>query len=144
MSNEKTKNSISNKRGSIVKSIDKLASSIASDEANSAVTITSSVIIPMIMVMQQQQLQQLQQQMQFQKALLQRGVVMQIKGAEVQVKSLSEVMMKVLRGMKRKEQKEKKKKMKKKAKNKKAVAEAGGDKVDLDSSSSSSSSSSFY
>jgi hypothetical protein len=62
--------------------------------------------------MQQQQQQQLQQQMQFQQAFLQREVGIQIKGVEAQVKSSSETMMKVLRGMKRKEQKEKKKRRK--------------------------------
>jgi hypothetical protein len=36
LSNEKTKNSFSEKRGSIVKSIDKLASSLSMDEANNA------------------------------------------------------------------------------------------------------------
>jgi hypothetical protein len=49
LSNEKTKNSLSNKRGSSVKSIYKLALSIASDEANSAATWTSSTMLPMIM-----------------------------------------------------------------------------------------------
>ena len=42
-SNQKTKNSASEKRGSIVKSIDKLASSIATDEANSAALASASV-----------------------------------------------------------------------------------------------------
>ncbi len=55
---KKTKN-LSDKRGSIVKSIDKLASSIASDEANTSATALTSTMMPMIMVMQMQQQQQL-------------------------------------------------------------------------------------
>jgi len=49
---EKTKNSLSERRGSIVKSIDKLASSIVStDEANSAAAASSSSMMPMFLVM---------------------------------------------------------------------------------------------
>ncbi len=58
---EKTKNSLSEKRGSIVKSIDKLASSIASDEANSVASASNSAMMPMMMLMQMQQQQQQQQ-----------------------------------------------------------------------------------
>jgi len=52
LSNEKTKNSLSERRGSIVKSIDKLASSIVTtDEANSAAAASSSSMMPMFLVM---------------------------------------------------------------------------------------------
>jgi len=59
-SSEKTKNSsLSEKRGSIVKSIDKLASSISADEANTAAAAsTSGGIMPMMLMMQMQQQQQ--------------------------------------------------------------------------------------
>jgi len=53
LSNEKTKNSLSGeRRGSIVKSIDKLASSIAADEVNAVAAAFSSSMNPMFMVMQ--------------------------------------------------------------------------------------------
>jgi len=55
LSNKKTKNSLSKRRGSIVKSIDKLASSIATDEANSAAAASSSLLMRMFLVMQMQQ-----------------------------------------------------------------------------------------
>jgi hypothetical protein len=42
------------RRESIVKSIDKLASSIATDEANSVAATSSSTMMPMFMVMQMQ------------------------------------------------------------------------------------------
>jgi hypothetical protein len=75
--NQKTKNSASEKRGSIVKSIDKLASSIAADEAastmNSSNAATASIASmmqafsgQMQMQMQMQQMQQMQMQMQMQ------------------------------------------------------------------------------
>jgi hypothetical protein len=69
--NEKTKNSLSDKRGSIVKSIGKLASSIMSDEANSAASASSASMVMLQMQLQQQQQQQMQQafmqsQMEFQ------------------------------------------------------------------------------
>lgn len=69
---------------SVVKSVDKLPSSIASDEANSAATATSASMMPMLMVMQQQQ--QSQQQMQLQQAIMQHEVEMQIKGVKAQMK----------------------------------------------------------
>jgi hypothetical protein len=139
LSNEKTKNSLSEKRGSIVKSIDKLASSIATDEASAVAVASSSSMMPMFMVMQMQQ--QSQQQMQFQQAFLQREVETQIKGVEAQVKGQGEAMMKVLHAIKKRDKKERKKKKKKRARKRKAIAEAGGEKVDVVSSSSSSSSS---
>jgi hypothetical protein len=55
LSNEKTKNSLSERKGSIVKSIDKLASSIASDEVNSIAAASLSSMMPMFLVMQMQQ-----------------------------------------------------------------------------------------
>jgi hypothetical protein len=72
LSNEKTKSSLSDKRGSIVKSIDKLASSIASDEASSAASASSASMMPMFMMLQMQQQQQ-QQQMQLQQLIAARG-----------------------------------------------------------------------
>jgi len=79
---KKTKSSQSERRGSIVKSIDKLASSIATDEANSAAAASSSSMMPMFLALQMQQQaqqqaqqQQLQQQLQFQQSLLQRDGV---------------------------------------------------------------------
>jgi hypothetical protein len=79
--NEKMKNSLS-KRGSIVKSIDKLASTITTDEANSAATAlalaaASSNMMPM-MFMMQMQMQQQQQQMQ--QAFMQSQMELQMKG----------------------------------------------------------------
>jgi len=59
---KKTKSSQSERRGSIVKSIDKLASSIATDEANSAAAASSSSMMPMFLALQMQQ--QAQQQAQ--------------------------------------------------------------------------------
>jgi len=141
LSNEKSKNSLSEKRGSIVESIDKLASSIATDEASVVAVASSSSMMPMFMVMQMQMQQQSQQQMQFQQAFLQREVETQIKGVEAQVKGQGEVMMKVLHAIKKRDKKERKKKKKKRARKRKAIAEAGGEKVDVVSSSSSSSSS---
>jgi len=94
---EKTKNSQSKRRGSIVKSIDKLASSIATDETNSAAAASSSSMMPMFLALQRQQQaqqQQLQQQLQFQQSLLQRDVEMQIRGVEAPVKGQGEAMMK--------------------------------------------------
>jgi len=107
LSNEKTKISLSERRGSIVKSMDKLASSIVStDEANSAAAGSSSSMMPMFLVMQMQQQaqqqsqqQQLQQQLQFQQALMQRDVESQIKGVEAQVRDQREAMMKVLHSL---------------------------------------------
>jgi hypothetical protein len=67
LSNEKTKNSLSEKRGSIVKSIDKLASSLSTDDANNAAMASataSSSMMPMMFMMQMQHQQQQQQQMQ--------------------------------------------------------------------------------
>jgi hypothetical protein len=89
-SNEKTKNSsLSERRGSIVKSTDKLASSIASDEASAATSASSASMMPMFMVMQMQQQQQqsqhLQQQMHYQQFMVQKEVEMQLKGVEAQV-----------------------------------------------------------
>jgi hypothetical protein len=55
LTNETAKNSLSERRESIVKSIDKLASSIATDEANSVAATSSSTMMPMLMVMQMQQ-----------------------------------------------------------------------------------------
>jgi hypothetical protein len=75
-----------------------------------------------------------------QQAIMQQEVEMQTKGIKAQMKGQTEVMMTLLKGLKKKEQKEKKKRRKRKAKNKKAADEAEGDKVHLDSSSSSSSS----
>jgi hypothetical protein len=52
LSNKKMKNSLSERRGLIVKSIDKLASSIVTtDEANSAAAASSSSMMPMFLVM---------------------------------------------------------------------------------------------
>jgi len=67
LSNEKTKNSLSEKRGSIVKSIDKLASSLTTDDANNAAMASASVsssMMPMMFMMQMQHQQQMQQQQQ--------------------------------------------------------------------------------
>jgi hypothetical protein len=146
-SNEKTKNSsLSEKRGSIVKSIDKLASSIASNEISSAATASSLTMMPMLMVMQmqQQQVQMMQQQMEFQWYLLHRYMEMQIKGVGAQVKGQGDVMMKVLEELKKREKKECKKRKKKKARKRRATAEADADKNSSSGSSSSSNSSSFY
>jgi 16S rRNA C1402 (ribose-2'-O) methylase RsmI len=111
LSNEKTKNSLSERRVSIVKSIDKLASSIVlTDEANSAAAVSSSSMMPMFLVIQMQQQaqqqtqqqsqqQQLQQQLQFQQALMQRDFESQIKGVEAQVRDQREAMMKVLHSL---------------------------------------------
>jgi hypothetical protein len=52
---KKTKNSQSKRRGSSVKSIDKLASSIVTDEANSAAAASSSSMMPMFLALQMQQ-----------------------------------------------------------------------------------------
>jgi hypothetical protein len=75
--NEKTKNSLSEKRGSIVKSIDKLASCLTTDEANSAAMASASAssgMMPMMLMMQmqhqQQQLQYQQQQQMMQQAFM--------------------------------------------------------------------------
>jgi len=63
--NEKKKNSLSEKRGSIVKSIDKLASSIAMDVINSAAMASASTnMMPMMFMMQMQMQMQMQQQLQ--------------------------------------------------------------------------------
>jgi hypothetical protein len=52
-SNEKMKNSsLSERRGSIVKSIDRLASSIASGKASTAASASSASMMPMLMMMQ--------------------------------------------------------------------------------------------
>jgi hypothetical protein len=115
---EKTKNSQSERRGSIVKSIDKLASSIATYEANpAAASSSSSSMMPMFLALQMQQQaqhqaqqQQLQQQLQFQQSLLQRDVELQIRGVEAQVKGQGEAMMKVLSSLKMRERKERKEK----------------------------------
>jgi len=81
--NEKMKNSLSEKRGSIAKSIDKLASSIATYEANSAAialgsaSASSSMMLMMLMLQMQQQQQmkqmQYQQQMQQQEQMMQQA-----------------------------------------------------------------------
>ncbi len=84
----------------------------------------------------------MQQQMEFQWALLQRDVEMQIKGVEAQVKGQGDSMMKVLEGLKKREKRECKKRKKMKAWKRRATAEAGGDKDSGSSSSSSSSGSS--
>ncbi len=64
-STEKTKNSQSDKRGSIVKSIDKLATSINTDEANNGVSASSASLMPMMLMqmMQQQQEHRMELQM---------------------------------------------------------------------------------
>jgi hypothetical protein len=145
LSNEKTKNSLSEKRGSIVKLIDKLASSIATDEAKSTASESFASLMLMFMIQQmQQQQQQSQQQMQLQlqlqQAIMQRDVEMQINGAEVQMKGQSEVMLRVLIDMKKRDKKKKKRKKKKKTRKRNAVTEAGGEKVGMGSRISNSSS----
>jgi hypothetical protein len=111
---EKIKNSsLSESRGSIVKSIGKLASSIALDEASTAANVPSA---SMIMLMQmQQESQQLQQQIYFQQAIMQREVEVQIKGVKVWMKGQREVMLRVLKEMKKRDKKEKKKARERKA-----------------------------
>jgi len=76
--NKKMKNSTSEKRGSIVKSIDKLASSIAMDETNSASmesASASSGMMPMMLMMQMQHQQQ-QMQLQYQHQIQQQQQMM--------------------------------------------------------------------
>jgi hypothetical protein len=68
------------KRGSIAKSIDKLASLIASDEANSAESASSgSMMLMMLMLQMQQQHQQQLQQMQQQQAFMQSQMDLQMR-----------------------------------------------------------------
>jgi hypothetical protein len=128
LSSEKTKNSsLSEKRGSIVKSIDKLASSISADEANTAaVASTSGGVMPMMLMMQMQQQQQYEQQMQ-QQQMMQQQAFMQSQ-MEVQLKAMQDRLFKKL------------KKDKKKQKKRKAANVVDGDAMDSSSSSSSSSS----
>jgi len=135
LSNEKTKNSLSEKRGSIVKSIDKLASSLTTDDANNAAMASASVsssMMPMMFMMQMQhqqqmqQQQQQQQQQQMQQVLLQTQLEMQMKG--------------FMKKLKKKEKKKKKKKAKRKRKAKSEEGNAGGSSSSSSSSSSSESS----
>ena len=132
-SSEKTKNSsLSEKRGSIVKSIDKLASSISADEANTAAAAsTSGGIMPMMLMMQMQQQQQYQQQMQ-QQQMMQQQAFMQSQ-MEVQLKAMQARLFKKLK-------KDKKKQKKRAKKKRKAANVVDGDAKDSSSSSSSSSS----
>jgi hypothetical protein len=126
-SSEKMKNSsLSDKRGSIVKSIDKLASSISADEAS-----TSGGIMLMMLMMQMQQQQQYQQQMQ-QQMMMQQQAFMQSQ-MEVQLKAMQDRLFKKL--------KKDNKKQKKREKEKRKAADVV-EGVAKDSSSSSSSSSS--
>ncbi len=118
--NEKTKNSLSDKRGSIVRSIDKLASSIVSDEVRSDI---SASMMPMMPMLQMQQLQQMEQ------AFLQSQIEFQMRGIEERLP----------KDMNRKEHK--KKKRRKKARKKRKAAVAGSESKADDSSLSSSSSS---
>ncbi len=117
LSTEKTKSSLSDKRGSIVKSIDKLASSINTDEANNAASASSASLMPMMLMQMMQQQQEHRM--------------------ELQMRGMEE---RLCRQMKKKERKEKKRR--KKAWKRRKVAAAGGEKNLDDSSSSSSSSSS--
>jgi len=132
-SSEKTKNSsLSEKRGSIVKSIDKLASSISADEANTAaVASTSGGVMPMMLMMQMQQQQQYEQQMQ-QQQMMQQQAFMQSQ-MEVQLKAMQNRLFKKLK-------KDKKKQKKRAKKKRKAANVVDGDAMDSSSSSSSSSS----
>jgi len=132
LSSEKTKNSsLSEKRGSIVKSIDKLASSISADEANTAaMASTSGGIMPMMLMMQMQQQQQYEQQMQ-QQQMMQQQAFMQSQ-MEVQLKAMQARLFKKLK-------KDKKKQKKRAKKKRKAANVVDGDAKDSSSSSSSSS-----
>jgi len=137
--NEKTKNSLSEKRGSIVKSIDKLASCLTTDEANSAAMASASAssgMMPMMLMMQMQHQQQQQQQMQLQyqqQQQMMQQAFMQSQ-MELQVKSMQGRMLRKLR------KKERKKKKKAKRKRKAKSAEGGAEERSSSSSSSSSSS----
>jgi hypothetical protein len=119
--NERIKNSISEKRGSIVKPTDR--SSITTDETNCSAAAAS--LIPMIMM--------LQSQVQMQHAMMQKEI-------ETHMQGQTQLLKRILKEMKRKERKEKKDK--KKARKKRKVAAAGTEKMEVDSSSSSGSSSS--
>jgi len=136
--NEKTKNSLSEKRGSIVKSIDKLASCLTADEANSAAMASASAssgMMPMMLMMQmqhQQQQQQMQLQYQQQQQMMQQAFMQS--QMELQVKSMQGRMLRKLR--------KKERKRKKKAKRKRKAKSAEGGAEERSSSSSSSSSSS--
>jgi hypothetical protein len=136
-SSEKTTNSsLSEKRGSIVKSIDKLASSISADEANTAaMASTSGGIMPMMLMMQmqQQQYQQqiAQQQQQYQQQMQQQAFMQS--QMEVQLKAMQDKLLKKLK-------KDKKKKKNRAKKKRKAADVVEGDAKESSSSSSSSSS----
>jgi hypothetical protein len=144
LSSEKTKNSsLSEKRGSIVKSIDKLASSISADEANTAAAAsTSGGIMPMMLMMQMQQQQQYQQQMQQQQQQYQQQMQQQqMMQQQAFMQSQMEVQLKAMQDRLFKKLKKDKKKQKKRAKKKRKAANVvDGDAMDSSSSSSSSSS----
>jgi hypothetical protein len=97
--NEKTKNSLSEKRGSFVKSIDKLASCLTTDEANSAAMASASAssgMMPMMLMMQMQhqqhqQQQQMQLQYQQQQQMMQQAFMQS--QMELQVKSMQDRML---------------------------------------------------
>jgi hypothetical protein len=126
--NEKIKNSLSEERGSIVKSIDKLASCLTTDEANSAAMASASAssgMMPMMLMMQMQQQQQMQLQYQQQQQMMQQAFMQS--QMELQVKSMQGQMLRKLR--------KKERKRKRKAKS----AEGGAEESSSSSSSSSSS-----
>jgi len=137
--NEKTKNSLSEKRGSIVKSIDKLASCLTADEANSAAMASASAssgMMPMMLMMQMQHQQQQQQQMQLQ--YQQQQQMMQ----QAFMQSQMELQVKTMQGRMLRKLRKKERKRKKKAKRKRKAKSAEGGAEERSSSSSSSSSSS--
>jgi hypothetical protein len=145
-SKKRKKSSLSEKRGSIVKSIDKLASSITTDEANSAAMASaSSGMMPMMLMMlmmqqQQQQHQQqiVQQEQQYQQQMQQQQMMQQ----QAFMQSQMELQLKAMQDRLFRNLKKDVKKRKKRAKKKRKAADVGGGDAKESSSSSSSSSSS--
>jgi len=136
---------LSEKRGSIVKSIDKLASSITTDEANSAAMASASsgmmpMMLMMLMMQQQQQHQQqiVQQEQQYQQQMQQQQMMQQ----QAFMQSQMELQLKAMQDRLFRNLKKDVKKRKKRAKKKRKAADVGGGDAKESSSSSSSSSSS--